>query len=31
MDASNKMVRFGLKKIFETVGRDPDKNLPRLM
>ena len=31
MDASNKAVRFGLKKIFDTVGKDPDQNLPRLM
>lgn len=31
MNASNKIVRFGLKKAFDYIGKDPDANLPKLM
>ena len=31
MNASNKVVRLGLKTAFSYVGRNPDKNLPMLM
>lgn len=31
MDASNKMVRYGLKKAFGYIERDPEENLPKLM
>ncbi len=31
MNTNNKMLHFGLKKAFDYVGKDPDKNLPKLM
>ena len=31
MNASNKLVRFGLKKAFDYIGKDPEQNLPKLM
>ena len=31
MNASNKIVRFGMKKAFSYIGKDPDNNLPKLM
>lgn len=31
MNPSNKFVRFGLKKAFDYVGKNPDENLPNLM
>ena len=31
MDASNKAVRFGLKKAFDYIGKDPDTNFTKLM
>lgn len=31
MDTSNKIVRYGLKKAFSYIERDPEENLPRLM
>lgn len=31
MNTNSKMLHFGLKKAFDYVGKDPDKNLPKLM
>ncbi len=31
MNTNSKMRHFGLKKAFDYVGKDPDKNLPKLM
>ena len=31
MDTSNKIVRYGLKKAFGYIERDPEENLPKLM
>lgn len=31
MNTNSKILHFGLKKAFDYVGKDPDKNLPKLM
>ena len=31
MDASNRVVRYGLKRAFGYMEKDPEENLPKLM